>query len=77
MDHKARAYLYLGISIEEKGMILFLSHSLGIVTRTDHDLISTLRNPSFVDPILSLIIYFLVLYNTITFHHYKLLSIIG
>jgi hypothetical protein len=58
-------------------MILFLSHRLGIVTRTDHDLISTLRDPSFVDLILSLIISFLVLHNTITFHHYKSLSIVA
>jgi hypothetical protein len=36
-------------------MILFLSHNLGIVTRTDHDLTSMLRDPSFADPILSLI----------------------
>jgi hypothetical protein len=38
-------------------MILFLSHSIGIVTRTDHDLISTLLDLSFVEPILSLIIF--------------------
>ncbi len=50
-------------------MILFLSHSLWIVTRTDHDLTSTLRNPSFVDPILSLIkIPFWYQHNTITIH---------
>jgi hypothetical protein len=32
LDHVARAYLYLGISTGEKIMILFLSHSLGVVT---------------------------------------------
>jgi hypothetical protein len=32
LDHVATAYLYLGISTGEKVMILFLSHSLGIVT---------------------------------------------
>jgi hypothetical protein len=32
LDHVARAYLYLGISTGEKVMILFLSHSLGVVT---------------------------------------------
>jgi hypothetical protein len=32
LDHVARAYLYLGVSTGEKVMILFLSHSLGIVT---------------------------------------------
>jgi hypothetical protein len=32
LDHVARAYLYLGISTDEKVMILLLSHSLGVVT---------------------------------------------
>jgi hypothetical protein len=32
LDHKARAYLYLGISTGEKVMIVLLSHSLGVVT---------------------------------------------
>jgi hypothetical protein len=32
LDHVARAYLCLGISTGEKVMILFLSHSLGVVT---------------------------------------------
>jgi hypothetical protein len=32
LDHVATAYLYLGINTGEKVMILFLSHSLGIVT---------------------------------------------
>jgi hypothetical protein len=32
LDHKARAYLYLGISTGEKVVILLLSHSLGVVT---------------------------------------------
>jgi hypothetical protein len=32
LDHVARAYLYLAISTGEKFMILFLSHSLGVVT---------------------------------------------
>ncbi len=32
LDHLARAYLYLRISTGEKVMILFLSHSLGVVT---------------------------------------------
>jgi hypothetical protein len=31
LDHVARAYLYLGICTGEKVMILFLSHSLGVV----------------------------------------------
>jgi hypothetical protein len=52
-------------------MILFLSHSLGIVTRTDHDLISMLHDPAFVDPMLSLIISFLVLHTTIIIHLFK------
>jgi hypothetical protein len=32
LDHVARAHLYPGISTGEKVMILFLSHSLGVVT---------------------------------------------
>jgi hypothetical protein len=32
LDQVVRAYLYLGISTGEKIMILFLSHSLGVVT---------------------------------------------
>ncbi len=32
LDCVARAYLYPGISTGEKVMILFLSHSLGVVT---------------------------------------------
>jgi hypothetical protein len=40
LDHVAKAFLYLGISTREKVMILFLSHSLGIVMRTEQDLIA-------------------------------------
>jgi hypothetical protein len=40
LDLIATAYLYLRISTGEKVMILFLSHSLGIVTRTEQDLIA-------------------------------------
>ena len=40
LDHEARAFLYLGISTGEKVMILFLSHGLGIVTRTEQDLLA-------------------------------------
>jgi hypothetical protein len=32
LDHVARAFLYLGISTGKKVMVLFLSHSLGVVT---------------------------------------------
>jgi hypothetical protein len=32
LDHVARAHLYLGFSTGEKVMIIFLSHSLGVVT---------------------------------------------
>ncbi len=40
LDHVVRAYLYLGISTRKKVMIIFLSHSLEIVTRTEQDLIA-------------------------------------
>ncbi len=40
MDHVATTYLYLRISTGEKVMILFLSHSLAIITRTEQDLIA-------------------------------------
>ena len=40
LDHVARSYLYLGISTGEKVMILMLSHSFGIVERTEQDLIA-------------------------------------
>jgi hypothetical protein len=57
-------------------MIFFLSHSLGIVTRTDHNLISMLCDPSFVDPILSLIISFLVSHLILLlFQLFKVLSL--
>ncbi len=36
----SKAYLYLRMSTGEKVMILFLSHSLGIVIRTEQDLIA-------------------------------------
>ena len=32
LDYVATAYLYLGINTGKKVMILFLSHSLGIIT---------------------------------------------